>query len=144
MGNDTTITLAGQAGNFEINVTIPLIAYNLLQSIELLASAARLLAEKCVRDLSVDRQRCEAYVDQSLALVTGLVPLIGYDRAADLAKQAYESGKTIRQTALEAEIATEQELDQLLKPNLGAQLIRPVQEMKKTTCQMTSTNMPKK
>ena len=119
MGNDTTITLAGQSGNFEINVTIPLIAYNLLQSIELLAGAARLLVEKCVRGLSVDRQRCEAYVDQSLALVTGLVPLIGYDRAADLAKQAYESGKTIRQTALEAEIATEQELDRLLKPNMG-------------------------
>jgi len=114
MGNDTTIGLAGQSGNFEINVTVPVMAFNLLQSIDLMARSARLLADKCVQDLKADRRRCEAYVEQSLALVTALVPLVGYDRAAAVAKQAYETGKTIRQVALEEKIASEDELAKLL------------------------------
>ena len=114
MGNDTTIALAGQSGNFEINVTVPVMAYNLLQSIDLLAASARLLADKCVQGLKADRQQCEAYVEHSLALVTGLVPLIGYDRAAAVAKRAYETGKTIREVALEEKIATAEELARLL------------------------------
>jgi fumarate hydratase class II len=114
MGNDTTITLAAQAGNFELNVTIPIIAYNLLQSLDLLAGAARLLADKCIAGLQADRAKCEGYIESSLALVTGLVPHIGYDRAADLAKKAHESGKTIRQVALEEKILPEAELSKLL------------------------------
>jgi fumarate hydratase class II len=114
VGNDTTIGLAGQSGNFEINVTVPVMAFNLLQSIDLMAGSARLLADKCVQDLKADRRRCEAYVEQSLALVTALVPLVGYDRAAAVAKQAYETGKTIRQVALEEKIASEDELAKLL------------------------------
>jgi fumarate hydratase class II len=114
MGNDTTIALAGQSGNFEINVTVPLMAYNLLQSIDLLAASARLLADKCVQGLKADRRQCEAYVEQSLALVTGLVPLIGYDRAAAVAKRAYETGQTIREVALAEKIATAEELAKLL------------------------------
>ncbi|MBR9980792.1 MAG: class II fumarate hydratase [Desulfatitalea sp.] len=114
MGNDTTITLAGQSGNFELNVTLPLIAHNLLQSIDLLAGASRLLADKCIRDLAADRQRCEGFIEQSLALVTALVPQIGYDRAADVAKKAYATGKTVRQVALEEQVLPEETLNTLL------------------------------
>lgn len=114
MGNDTTIALAGQSGNFELNVTLPLIAHNLLQSIHLLAGACRLLADKCIRGLKVDRRRCEGYIEQSLALVTALVPHIGYDRAADLAKEAYGSGRTVRQVALEQKILPENLIEELL------------------------------
>ncbi|MCJ8501879.1 class II fumarate hydratase [Desulfatitalea alkaliphila] len=114
MGNDTAIALAGQSGNFELNVTLPLVAHNLLQSVELLAGAARLLADKCVRHLAADRQRCEGYIEQSLALATALVPHIGYDRAAELAKRAYESGRTVRQVAAAEKLLPEETLNRLL------------------------------
>jgi fumarate hydratase class II len=114
MGNDTTIGLAGQAGNFELNVTLPLLAHNLLQSFDLLTGSARLLSDKCLAGLEADKKRCENYVENSLALVTGLVPYIGYDRAAELAKKAYLSGKTIRETALEEKILARDLLDKVL------------------------------
>ncbi len=114
MGNDTAITLAGQAGNFELNVTIPLIAHNLLQSIQLLTEAARLLVEHCLQELEADRDRCNYFIERSLALVTGLVPLIGYDRAAALAKRAYEEDKTVRQVILEENIIPAEKIDALL------------------------------
>jgi fumarate hydratase class II len=114
MGNDTTIGLAGQAGNFELNVTLPLLAHNLLQSFDLLTGSARLLSDKCLAGLEADKKRCENYVENSLALVTGLVPYIGYDRAAELAKKAYLSGKTIREIALEEKILARDLLDKVL------------------------------
>lgn len=114
MGNDTAIALAGQSGNFELNVTLPLVAHNLLQSVELLAGAARLLADKCIRNLAADRQRCEGYIEQSLALATALVPHIGYDRAADLAKRAYDAGRTVRQVAADEKLLPEETLNRLL------------------------------
>ena len=113
-GNDTTITLAGQAGNFELNVTLPLIAHNLLQSLDLLAGASRLLADKCLRDLQADQARCEQYIEKSLALATGLVPVIGYDRAAEVAKKAYATGKTVRQVAIEDNVLPEEQIARLL------------------------------
>lgn len=114
IGNDTAVTLGGQGGYFELNTNLPLIAYNLLQSLEVLSAAARLLADKCVRDVNVNVAKCTGYIEQSLALVTGLVPLIGYDRAAALAEQAYISGKTIRQTARELNIASDEVLTEIL------------------------------
>jgi fumarate hydratase, class II len=114
MGNDTTIALAGQAGNFELNVTLPLLAHNLLQSIDLLAGACRLLADKCIQDLQADKEKCEQYIERSLALVTGLVPIIGYDRAAELAKKAYAEDKTIREVILEEGILPEEKIKQVL------------------------------
>lgn len=114
MGNDTAISLAGQSGSFELNVTLPLMAHNLIQSIGLLSGAARMLVDKCIRDLEADTAQCEAYIERSLALVTALVPLIGYDRAAELAKQAYESGQTIRQVALAKKVLPEEQIDDLL------------------------------
>ncbi len=116
MADELAVTLAGQAGNLELNVTLPLIAHNLLQAIRLLAGAARLLADKCLRDLEADRARCGDYIEKSLALVTALVPEIGYDRAAELAKRAYQSDRTVREVALEEKILPAAKIEALLGP----------------------------
>ena len=118
MGNDTTIMLAGQAGNFELNVMLPVMAYNLLQSIDLLGSAAAVFANKCIAGISANRETCTGYIEKSLALATGLVPKIGYDRAAAISKKAFESGKTIRQVLLEDQIMSEKEFDDWLQGQL--------------------------
>ncbi|RJQ52217.1 MAG: class II fumarate hydratase [Desulfobacteraceae bacterium] len=114
IGNDTAITLGGQGGIFELNVMLPVIAYNLLQSIRLLGNAARILSDKCVKGIQANRRTCEGNVERSLAMVTGLVPLIGYDRAAEIAKSAFESGKTVREVALEKKVLPEEELNRAL------------------------------
>ncbi len=114
MGNDTTITMGGQAGNFELNVMLPVIAYNLLQSIHLLDSVSKAFSEKCISGITANRDICAAYIEKSLALVTGLVPKIGYDKAAAIAKKAYENGQTIRQVAIAEKILSEKELNDLL------------------------------
>jgi fumarate hydratase class II len=115
MGNDTTIMTGGQAGNFELNVMLPVMAYNLLQSIELLAAAAGVFARKCIDGINANEKACAGYIEQSLALATGLVPKIGYDKAAAVSKKAYESGKTIRQIVLEEKILSENEFDEWLQ-----------------------------
>lgn len=115
MGNDTTIMLGAQAGNFELNVMLPVIAYNLLQSITLLASVTGVFAGKCIAGITANPEVCAAYIEKSLALVTGLVPIIGYDKAAAIAKKAYDSGKTIRDVVRGESILPEDELDDLLK-----------------------------
>jgi fumarate hydratase class II len=115
MGNDTTIMLAGQAGNFELNVMLPVMAYNLLQSIDLLGSAADVFAKKCIAGISANAETCAGYIEQSLALATGLAPKIGYDQAAAVSKKAYESGKTIRQVLLEDEFMSEKEFNDWLQ-----------------------------
>jgi len=116
IGNDSTIALGGLSGNFELNVMMPVIAYNLLQSIEILSSAARLLAERCVDNLQADRDRASEMVEQSLAMVTALVPKIGYDRAAAIAKEAHASGKTIRELCLEQGVMSPEDLNEVLDP----------------------------
>jgi fumarate hydratase class II len=115
MGNDTTIMMGGQAGNFELNVMLPVMAYNLLQSIDLLASAADAFAKKCIDGISANVDTCKGYIEKSLALATGLVPEIGYDRAAAVSKKAHKSGKTIREVLLEEKILSEEEFDAWLK-----------------------------
>jgi len=114
IGNDTTIMLAGQSGNFELNVTLPVIAYNLLQSITLISSASRIFADKCIDGIAAIRLKSAFNVENSLALATHLVPQIGYDQAAAIAKKAHETGKTIREAALEENILPEDVLDKLL------------------------------
>ncbi|UCH20201.1 MAG: class II fumarate hydratase [Deltaproteobacteria bacterium] len=116
MGNDLTIMLGGQSGVFELNVMLPVIAYNLLQSINLLTSSVEVFAEKCIKGITANRAKCAAGIEQSLAMVTGLVPHIGYDKAAGIAQKAYESGKTIREVVLEEKILPEDLLEGLLKP----------------------------
>ncbi|MGD9331855.1 MAG: class II fumarate hydratase [Desulfobacterales bacterium] len=114
MGNDTTISISGQSGNFELNVMLPVIAYNLLQSIDLLAAAAHVLDRKCLADVSPNPDRCAANIEQSLALVTGLVPLIGYDRAAAIAHDAYRSGRTIREVVQSEGLLDDDTLEDVL------------------------------
>jgi fumarate hydratase class II len=102
IGNDQAITVGGLQGHFELNVFVPLIARNLLQSIELLASAARLLAEKCVDGLEANRENCERYAELTLSAATALNPYIGYDKASEIVKEAAASGRSLREVAREA------------------------------------------
>jgi fumarate hydratase, class II len=113
MGNDTTIAIAGQSGNFELNVMLPLIAYNLLQSIELLANAAENLTDQCVAGIEAT-ERGPELVEQGLMLATALAPVVGYDKAAEISKEAYKMGKTIREVAREKTDLSEEKLDELL------------------------------
>src|SRR5215210_1463853 len=113
IGNDATIALAGGSGNFELNVMLPVIAYNLIQSIEILGSASANLADQCVSGLQAT-DRGPALVEQGLMLATALAPEVGYDKAADLSKEAYKTGKTIREVARERTDLSEEELDELL------------------------------
>jgi len=115
IGNDTTITIAGQSGNFELNVMMPVAAYNLLQSIELLASASTNFAKQCIAGLTATK-RGPQLVEQGLALCTALVPAIGYDLAAQISHEAYESGATIRELARRRTKLSEEELNKLLDP----------------------------
>jgi len=121
IGNDTAITIGGQWGVLELNTMLPLIAHNLLQSISLLTNGAALLREKCVTGIKANREKCEANIEQSLALVTHLVPALGYDRAAALAKEAYATGRTVRQVVLDKGVLPEDELDRLLAQGLEPQ-----------------------
>ena len=115
VGNDATVALCGLSGNFELNVMMPVMAHNILQSIELLSKGIRAFEEKGLAGLQADQQRCSDLLEQSLALVTALVPEIGYDRSAELAKQAHKTGRTLRELALEDGVAAEV-LDKLLDP----------------------------
>ena len=116
VGNDATITLSGMSGNFELNVMMPVMAHNLLQSIDLLSSAAEQFNERCLQGLEADRQRCEGLIEESLAMCTALAPVIGYDQAAAVAKKAHETGKTVREVALAEKVLPEEELNRLLDP----------------------------
>lgn len=115
IGNHTTITVAGQSGTFEINVMMPITAYNLLQSIGLLAAASRNFTEQCISGLQATTKGPEM-VERGLAISTALAPIIGYDAAANLSKEAYKTGKTIREMAREKTNLTEEELDRILDP----------------------------
>ncbi len=113
IGNDAAITVAGTQGNFELNVRVPLIARNLLDQVRLLSSAARLFAEKCVEGIEVNRKMTERYAESTLAAATALNPHIGYDRVAEIVKEAAASGKTAREVAREKGV-DEETLDKAL------------------------------
>ncbi|HKY73553.1 MAG TPA: class II fumarate hydratase [Nitrospira sp.] len=116
IGNDMTVTIGGQAGNFELIVMLPVMAYNLLQSIELLATASHNFAVKCIEGITADKERCQSLIEDSLAMCTALAPEIGYEAAAKLAKEAYKSRKTVRQVAIEQKVLPEKRLEELLDP----------------------------
>lgn len=116
IGNDVTVTVGGQAGNFELLVMLPIMAHNLLQSIELLASASRNFAEKCIEGIKANEERCRNSIEQSLAMCTALAPEIGYEAAAQISKEAYRSGKTVREVAQSKRILPEKRLNELLHP----------------------------
>ena len=102
IGNDAAITIGGMQGHFELNVFVPLMARNLLDSIRLLARASRLLAEKCVDGIEANREQSERYAELTLSAATALNPYIGYDKAAEIVKEALASGRSLREVALEA------------------------------------------
>jgi len=118
IGNDATIAFAGSGlgSTFELNVMMPVMAYNILQSIELLARAARVFADRTVTGIEANREHCEELVEQSLAMCTSLAPKIGYDKAADIAKESFKTGKTIRQIAQERKLMSDAELNKILDP----------------------------
>jgi fumarate hydratase, class II len=116
MGNDTAIMIGGQHGNFELNVMMPMMASNLLESIYILSNACLILTSKCVDGIIANEERAVELVEQSLALVTKLVPEIGYDEAARLAKRAYKERKTIREILIADEILPKDALDSVLDP----------------------------
>ena len=101
IGNDAAITIGGMQGHFELNVFIPLMARNLLDSIKLLASASRLFADKCVSGIEANREQCESYAELTLSAATALNPYIGYDRASEIVKEAATSGRSLREVARE-------------------------------------------
>ena len=115
IGNDASIAVAGQSGNFEINVMMPVAAYNLLQSIKLLASVSRNFTQQCVKGITAT-ERGPEMVERGLAICTGLVPAIGYDASAKIAQEAQRTGKTVREVARERTKLSEEELDKLLDP----------------------------
>lgn len=113
VGNDLAITIAGQSGTLELNTMMPLIAYDLLQSIEIEANAAELLADKCVAGIRANRRRCVEFAERSYALATAIAPSVGYDRAAKLVKKAREEDKSIREVMVEEGVPRE-EVDKIL------------------------------
>lgn len=116
MGNDVSIGIAGQSGNFQLNVMLPLIAYNLLQSIELLSNASNELADKTIATFSVNTLNVQRSLAQNPILVTALNPIIGYEKAAVIAKKAYKEGRAIIDVAQEETDLTREELEVLLNP----------------------------
>ncbi len=116
IGNDLTVSIAGMSGNFELNVMMPVMTYNLLQSIHLLSIASSVFTEKCVNGLKADKERCREMIEKSLAMVTALSPRIGHDAAAKIAREAYETGRTVREVAMEKRILPKGELEKILDP----------------------------
>jgi fumarate hydratase class II len=118
IGNDVTITVAGQSGNFQLNVMLPVIAYNLLESIELLANAARALADKAIAGFKVNEQQLAAALARNPILVTALNPVIGYEKGAAIAKKAYAEGRPVLEVAREMTSFGQEELERLMDPRV--------------------------
>jgi fumarate hydratase class II len=116
IGNEAVIAFAATQGAFELNTMLPVTAYNLLQAIDLLASASRAFARRCVAGLEADAERCRANIENSLAMCTALTPVIGYDKAAQIAKIAYQTGRTVREVAAEISGLDSKTLETLLDP----------------------------
>jgi len=115
-GNQTTVTVAGSQGHFELNVYKPILAYALLQSVKLLADAARSFTDHCVVGIKANEKRIAELMEMSLMLVTALAPKIGYDTAAKIAKTAHHKGTTLREEAVGGGYVTMEEFDALVRP----------------------------
>src|SRR6202047_3821313 len=116
IGNDTAICWGGANGNLELNVMMPMMAHNVLENIRLLTNVVRAFQDKCVSGITANRARCEELVEYSMAMVTSLVPVFGYDRAAEIAKESAKTGKTVRAISREKQILPEAVLNQALDP----------------------------
>jgi len=116
IGHDAAITIGARDSVFELNVMMPMMARNLLESVRLLANGVRVFAERCVEDIEADADRCSQMVEQSLAMCTSLAPVIGYDQAAAIAKEAHQTGQTVREVAMAKGVLSAEELNRLLDP----------------------------
>jgi len=116
LGNDTTINVAGASGNFELNVFMPVIAYNLLQSIQLLGDACNSFNDHCAVGIEPNREKIDYFLHNSLMLVTALNPVIGYENSAKVAKTAYKENKTLKQVAVELGLVTAEQFDEVVRP----------------------------
>ncbi len=116
IGADLTVTIAGQAGNFELNVMMPIMAHQVLESARIMANAVRAFTERCIVGITANRERCAAAIEQSLALATALAPAIGYDAAAAIAKESAATGKTVREIARERGVLPDDVLTRILDP----------------------------
>ena len=116
IGNDSTITVAGQSGNFQLNVMLPVIACNLLQSINLMANSCTAMADKCFADFVVNQDSITANLAKNPILVTALNGLVGYSKAAQIAKRAYQEGRPVLEVAVEMTEISREELTTLLDP----------------------------
>lgn len=116
LGNDTTINVAGASGNFELNVFMPVITYNLLQSIQLLGDACNSFNDHCAIGIEPNREKIDYFLHNSLMLVTALNPVIGYENSAKVAKTAYKENKTLKQVAVELGLVSEEQFDEVVKP----------------------------
>ena len=116
IGNDTAVCWGGANGNLELNVMMPMIAHNILENIRLLTGVSRVFQDKCVSGITANRAHCEELVERSMALVTSLAPIIGYDRASEIAKESAKTGKTVREISKSKNLMTDSELDKALDP----------------------------
>ena len=116
IGNDATIAMGGQSGNFQLNVMLPVVAYNLLQSIEVLSTACTCLADKAIAGFTVNVENINRAVGRNPILVTALNPVIGYEKGAAVAKKAYAEGRPVKEVAKEMTDLSDEELDRLLDP----------------------------
>jgi fumarate hydratase class II len=116
IGCDATITICGQAGNFELNVMMPVMALRLLEAISFSASVVKAFTKKCVVGIEANEEHCKEMIEKSLAMVTALAPVIGYDAAAKIAKEAFETGKTVREVARSHRVLPEEQLNRILDP----------------------------
>jgi fumarate hydratase class II len=114
IGNDAAMAFAGSQGNFELNVYLPVMARNLLESIRLLANVTRLFADRCVAGIEADAERCRAYAESSPSLGTSLNPYIGYEAASEVVKESIRTGRTVREIVVERELLSDDEVDRAL------------------------------
>jgi fumarate hydratase, class II len=121
IGADAVVTFSGTFGAFELNTMLPVVGHNLLQAIALLTNASQVFGRRCVKGLEADAEKCRGNIEQSLAMCTALAPVIGYDQAAKIAKIAYETGRTVREVALETSGLKPERIDELLDPKKQTQ-----------------------
>jgi fumarate hydratase class II len=122
IGNDLTISIAGQSGNFELNVMMPVMAHNMIESVEILSNVSVVFAKDCVSGIEVNKEQCESTIEKSLAMCTSLAPVIGYDKAAAVAKKAFNENKTVREVVDENKILEKKEAARILDPKI---MIKP-------------------
>ena len=122
IANDTAINLGGLGSVFELNLMLPLIAHNMLFSINILSNSTNVFVDKLLINIQSNSDKCEGYIEGSLAMCTSLVPEIGYDKAAQIAYEAFKKGKTIREVLTENKILSDKKIEKLLDPKL---MIKP-------------------